>query len=95
MNYQIQSIHFSLNKNLKLLINKKVSKLLSINEHINSVSIYMKIENKSTFNNKLIEMKLNAPNLKFFAKKQANSFEESVDLVFRALRKQILKIKQN
>ena len=44
MNYQIQSIHFSLNKNLKLLINKKVSKLLNINERINSVSIYMKIE---------------------------------------------------
>ena len=38
MNYQIQSIHFSLNKNLKLLINKKVSKLLNINERINSVS---------------------------------------------------------
>ena len=42
---------------------------------------------------KLIEIKLNAPNFKFFAKKQANSFEKSVDLVFRALRKQILKIK--
>tara|TARA_A100001035_G_scaffold74020_1_gene56749 strand:- start:188 stop:349 length:162 start_codon:yes stop_codon:yes gene_type:complete len=53
----------------------------------------MKIEKKSTFNNKLIEIKLNAPNFKFFAKKQANSFEKSVDLVFRALRKQILKIK--
>ena len=95
MNYQIQSIHFSLNKKLKFLINRKVNKLLSINERINSVSIYMKIEKKSTFNNKLIEIKLNAPNFKFFAKKQANSFEESVDLVFRALRKQILKIKSN
>ena len=93
MNYQIQSIHFSLNKKLKFLINKKVKKLLSINERINSVSVYMKIEKKSTFNNKLIEIKLNAPNFKFFAKKQANSFEKSVDLVFRALRKQILKIK--
>ena len=57
MNYQIQSIHFSLNKNLKFLINKKINKLLNINERINSVSIYMKIEKKSTFNNKLIEMK--------------------------------------
>ncbi|MBR76990.1 MAG: hypothetical protein CMD36_03600 [Flavobacteriales bacterium] len=93
MNYQIQSIHFSLNKKLKFLINKKINKLLSINERINSVSVYMKIEKKSTFNNKLIEIKLNAPNFKFFAKKQANSFEKSVDLVFRALRKQILKIK--
>ena len=93
MNYQIQSIHFSLNKKLKFLINKKVNKLLSINERINSVSVYMKIEKKSTFNNKLIEIKLNPPNFKFFAKKQANSFEKSVDLVFRALRKQILKIK--
>ena len=93
MNYQIQSIHFSLNKKLKFLINKKINKLLSINERINSVSVYMKIEKKSTLNNKLIEIKLNAPNFKFFAKKQANSFEKSVDLVFRALRKQILKIK--
>ena len=93
MNYQIQSIHFSLNKKLKFLINKKINKLLSINERINSVSVYMKIEKKSTFNNKLIEIKLNAPNFKFFAKKQANSFEKSVDLVFRALRKQIIKIK--
>ena len=93
MNYQIQSIHFSLDKKLKFLINRKVNKLLNINERINTVSIYLKIEKKSTFNNKLIEIKLNAPNLNFFAKKQSNSFEESVDLVFRALRKQILKIK--
>ena len=35
-------------------------------------------------------MKLNAPNLKFFAKKQANSFEEFC-LVLRALRKQMVK----
>ena len=93
MNYQIQSIHFSADKKLKFLIKRKLNKLFNINDRINSVSIYMKIEKKSTFNNKLIEIKLNAPNLNFFAKKQSNSFEESVDLVFRALRKQILKIK--
>ena len=93
MNYQIQSIHFSADKILKSFIRKKIDKLINIHTNIISAEIFLKIENQGSHNNKLVEIKLNAPYSEYFAKKQSDSFEESVDLVFQALRKQILKNK--
>ena len=93
MNYQIQSIHFAVDTKLKTLIRKKIDKLSNINMRINSAQIFLKIDTPSSFNNKLVEIKLKAPHIEFFAKKQSNSFEESTYLAFQALRKQILKNK--
>ena len=43
--------------------------------------------------NKITEIKLHSSASKYFAKKQANSFEKSIDLASQALKKQILKNK--
>ena len=93
MNYQIQSIHFSVDKMLKSFIRKKIDKLINIHTNIISTEIFLKFENNGSYNNKVVEIKLNAPLTEFFAKKQSDSFEESVDLASQALRKQILRNK--
>ena len=93
MNYQIQSIHFSADNMLKNFIRKKLDKLINIHTNIISAEIFLKLENHGSYNNKVVEIKLGAPYSEYFAKKQSDSFEESVDLVSQALRKQILKNK--
>jgi ribosomal subunit interface protein len=93
MNIQIQSVHFSVDKQLKDFINKKVEKLVSIDDSIFNADVYLKVDKPESFDNKIVEIKLHSSSSRYFAKKQANSFEESIDLVSKALKKQILKNK--
>ena len=94
MNIEIQSVHFAADKQLRNFITKKVEKLTSIDDSIINADIYLKIDKPESFDNKIVEIKLHSSSGEYFAKKQANSFEESVDLVSHALRKQILRCKE-
>tara|TARA_B100000767_G_scaffold11783_1_gene11413 strand:- start:66 stop:353 length:288 start_codon:yes stop_codon:yes gene_type:complete len=94
MNIEIQSVHFAADKQLRNFITKKVEKLTSIDDTIINADIYLKFDKPESFGNKIVEIKLRSSFCEYFAKKQANSFEESADLVSQALRKQILKHKE-
>jgi len=94
MNIQIQSINFVADKQLKDFVNKKVDKLIAINDRIINAEVYLKVDKPESHGNKIVEIKLHSSFGRFFAKKQSDSFEESADLASQALRKQILKNKQ-
>ena len=94
MNIKIQSVHFAADKQLKEFISKKVEKLISIDDSIINADVYLKVDKPESFDNKIVEIKLHSSLGEYFAKKQANSFEKSTDLVSHALRKQILKNKE-
>ena len=94
MNIKIQSVHFAADKQLKEFISKKVEKLISIDDSIINADVYLKVDKPESFDNKIVEIKLHSSLGEYFAKKQANSFEQSTDLVSQALRKQILKYKE-
>jgi len=94
MNIKIQSVHFAADKQLKEFISKKVEKLISIDDSIINADVYLKLDKPESFDNKIVEIKLHSPLGEYIAKKQANSFEQSTDLVSQALRKQILKHKE-
>ena len=94
MNIQIQCINFVPDKQLKIFVNKKINKLISIKDSIINADVYLKVEKPETYDNKIVEIKLHSSDGGFFAKKQSNTFEESADLASQALRKQIIKHKQ-
>ena len=94
MNIKIQSVHFVVDKQLKEFIYKKLDKIISLDDSIIDVDVYLKVDKPESFDNKIVEIKLHSSLIDYFAKKQANSFEESADLVCKALRKQILKHKE-
>tara|TARA_B100001758_G_C18245976_1_gene523174 strand:- start:182 stop:469 length:288 start_codon:yes stop_codon:yes gene_type:complete len=94
MNIQIQSIHFTADKKLKKFIERKINKLIDIDDSILKVEVFLKIDKPESYNNKIVEIKLNSSNHEYFAKKQSDSFEASTDLVSQALRKQIIKNKE-
>ena len=94
MNIQIQAVHFVADKQLKDFINKKVEKLISIDDSIINADVYLKVDKPESYDNKIVEIKLQSSLGEYFAKKQANSFEKSTDLVSQALRKQIIKHKE-
>ena len=76
-------------------MNKKVAKLDTYFEGIIGAEIIMKVAKPEAANNKVAEIKLSIPGSDYlFAEKQADSFEEAIDLAIEAIRRQLSKFKE-
>ena len=93
MKIKIQSIHFNPDSKLIKFINKKIEKVTSIDDSIIKIDVFLKIDRPESPNNKIVEIRIHTSKGERFAKKQCDTFEESVDLAIQALRKQVLKHK--
>ena len=93
MKIKIQSIHFNPDKRLIDFINRKIEKIISIDDSIIKIDVFLKIDKPESPSNKIAEIRIHTSKGDRFAKKQCNTFEESVDLSVSALRKQVLKHK--
>jgi len=95
MNIHVNAIHFTADQKLIDFANKKTNKLDTYFDGIISAEVILKILKPETANNKVAEVKLSIPaNDYLFAKKQADTFEEAIDLSVDALRKQLSKFKE-
>lgn len=94
MDIKIQSVNFDADKGLILFVEERVEKLQQYFDHIIGVESFLKVEKSDTFDNKTAEIKVLLPGKEIFAKKNAKSFEEAVDEVVEALRKQLVKHKE-
>lgn len=95
MKIEVKAIHFSANQKLVDFAIKKTSKLDTFYDGIISAEVIFKVSKPETSNNKIAEIKLSIPAKDYlFASKQADTFEEAVDLTADALKKQLLKYKE-
>lgn len=95
MEVKINSVHFTPDQKLVDFVNKKVSKLDTFFDGIINAEVTMKVLKPETANNKVSELKISIPaNGYLFAKKQADTFEEAIDLAIDAVRKQLDKYKE-
>jgi len=95
MNIQLKTVHFTADQKLIDFVNKKVSKLDTFFEGILGIEVIMKVDKPETANNKITEIKLSIPGYDYlFAEKQADSFEESLDLAIDAIHRQLTKFKE-
>ncbi|MBC8005734.1 MAG: ribosome-associated translation inhibitor RaiA [Verrucomicrobia bacterium] len=95
MNIQVNTVHFTADQKLIDFVNKKVSKLDTYFEGIIGVEVIMKVDKPETANNKISEIILSIPGYDhLFAEKQADSFEEALDLAIEAIRRQLTKFKE-
>ena len=94
MNIRINAVRFDADIKLEQFVQKKVSKLERYFDDIINAEVYLKLENTSELENKVVEIKLDIPGGDLFARKQSKSFEESTDIVIDALKQQILKHKE-
>jgi len=94
MKISINSVHFKADQKLEDFINEKVNKLASTYEEIIGGDITLRLDNSSSNDNKITEIRLKVPGNDLFAKKQCKSFEEATDVALKALRKQLSKHKE-
>ena len=93
MKIEIQSIHFTPDGGLVDFVNKKVEKLTLLDDGVINTDVFLKIEKPESPENKITEIYVHSSNGEYFAKKQCDTFEESIDVSVQALRKQLLKSK--
>ncbi len=95
MNIQLNTVHFTADQKLTDFVNKKVSKLDTYLEGIIGAEVILKVVKPETVNNKIAEIKLSIPGYdNLFAEKQADTFEEAIDLAIEAVRRQLTKVKE-
>ena len=94
MQITIHSIHFDADKKLLELIRKKLEKLNLFDDELIFSEVFLRVEKSDTNTNKVVEVKVNTKNKEFFASKQCESFEQAIDLVQDALKRQVKKNKE-
>ncbi len=94
MEIRIQAVKFTATEKLEAYINKKLQKMAKLSDDIVSIDVYLKVTKPETAQNKEVEIKVQAPNVEFFASKVSDTFEESTDLAVDAIDKQIVKHKE-
>lgn len=94
MNVNIESLGFKADVKLLDFINKKIQKLSKLHDGLISADVKLKLEKEEGRENKIAEIKLMVPQDELFSKKKSTTFEESVDLVADALRRQLKKHKE-
>jgi len=94
MKININSVHFDADKKLESFIEKKVSKVVDRHNDVTSVGVILKLDNVSTDENKITEIKVDLKGKEVFVKKQSRTFEEAADVAVEALRRQLKKYKE-
>ena len=94
MELTIQSVNFDATDQLKSFVEKKVKKLERISDEIIQAEVILKVVKPETILNKDAAIKINLKHKEAYANKNADSFEEAIDLCIMAIEKQIIKTKE-
>ena len=94
MKVNTQSVNFNADRKLMDFIQNRLNKLETFDDKVISSEVYLKVENTSAKENKIVEVKLNVPKDKFVVKKQCKTFEEGVDSACSSLERKLIKMKE-
>lgn len=94
MKVNSQSVNFVADKKLIDFIQSRMDKLELFYDKVISSDVYLKVENTSSKENKIVEIKVKIPRNQFIVKKQCKTFEEAVDNACSSLERQLVKTKE-
>lgn len=93
----VQSVNFNADKDLIDFVEKKVAGLEKYYDKIVDSEVFLKVQQTSEKENKLVDIKINIPGNDIVVKKQCKTFEEgtmvAVDSIKRKLAKEKVKIR--
>ena len=90
----VQSVNFNADRKLIDFIEKKLNGLDKYYDRIVDSEVYLKVQQTSEKENKLVEIKINVPGNDMVVKKQSRTFEEGVMLAVDSLKRQLTKTKE-
>jgi putative sigma-54 modulation protein len=94
MKVYVQSVNFKADKSLIEFIEKKLNGLDKFYDRIVDSEVFLKVQQTSEPENKVVEIKINIPGNELMVKKQAKTFEEGTLLAVDSLKRQVSKSKE-
>jgi len=94
MKVNVQSVNFVADGKLKDFIQRRMDKLEIFYDKVIDSDVFLKVENTSNKENKIVEIMVSVPRDKFMVKKQCKSFEEGADSACSSLERQLVKRKE-
>ncbi|WP_445747764.1 ribosome hibernation-promoting factor, HPF/YfiA family [Polaribacter sp.] len=89
-----QSVNFNADKDLIKYVEKKANQLVKFHDKIVDAEVFLKVQNTSDKENKIIEIKLNIPGSELIVKRETKTFEEGINLAVDSLKRQLKKSKE-
>ena len=90
----VQSVNFNADKELVEFVEKKIDNLEKYYDKIVDSEVFLKVQQTSEKENKIVEVKINVPGDEFIVKKACKSFEEGTVLAVDSLKRQLNRRKE-
>ena len=94
MKVNIHAVNFNIDKKLVDFVEERMSKLEKYYDRVVSSDAFLKLDNTSEKENKIVELKVLVPGDDFVVKKQSKTFEEAADLAIESLERLLVKRKE-
>ncbi len=94
MKVHVQYVNFNADASLIDFVEKKLNSLDKYYDKIVDAEVFLKVQQTSEKENKVVDIKLNIPGNDLIVKKQCKTFEEGVMLVVDSLKRQLVKEKE-
>ncbi|KGO86498.1 ribosome hibernation-promoting factor, HPF/YfiA family [Flavobacterium suncheonense] len=94
MKVNVHAVNFNIDRKLVDFVQERLDKLEKYYDRVVSSDVFLKVQNTSDKENKIVEIKINVPGDEFMVKKQSKSFEEAVDLSVDSLERLLMKRKE-
>jgi putative sigma-54 modulation protein len=90
----VQSVNFNADISLIEFVERKVTGLGKFYDRIIDSDVFLKVQQTSEKQNKLVEIKINLPGSDLVVKKQSKTFEEATMLAVDSLKRNLMKKKE-
>ncbi|SCY82418.1 ribosome hibernation-promoting factor, HPF/YfiA family [Flavobacterium caeni] len=90
----VHAVNFTVDRKLVDFIQERMDKLDKYYDKIVSSEVFLKVDNVSEKENKIVELKIHVPGDDFLVKKQCKSFEEATDQCAEAAERLLMKRKE-
>lgn len=94
MKVNVHAVNFNIDRKLVDFIQTRLTKIEKYYDNMVSSDIFLKVDNISEKENKIVEFKIHVPGDDFIVKKQCKTFEEAVELAAESLERLLIKRKE-
>ena len=94
MKVNVQAVNFTVDAKLVRFIQERLDKVEKFYDKVVATNVYLKVENTSEKENKIVEMTIGVPGDDIVVKKQCKTFEEAADQCAEAAERLLVKRKE-
>jgi putative sigma-54 modulation protein len=94
MKVNVNAVNFTVDRKLVDFAQQRIDRLEKYYDKIITSEVYLKVDNTSDKENKIVEIKIHVPGDDFLVKKQCKTFEEAIELSAESLERSLVKRKE-